>query len=331
MALKFQRQDAKTQRRKENKWGSYFFAIPYVDSMNNQAIMEEDFTKLGVTMAMSQINVIKATPVARKIAADLAMDLSSVKGTGEHGRITKIDLLRIKTQVLTASVPLPVLTAPIPMETSEILETSKVWTTAQAILVREVDATELVALQKYLGTKFASQGGFAPDSNDLLAFIVAHALRQFPAMNVRYNGEGIEPRTAVNVALAVDTPRGLVEIMIPEADTLGVRELGTMVRDLVEQGQNPSAELNGTFTLINLGMFNVDVFVPALNLPALAVLGVGRIVPKPVVKGTEIAICPMLTLCLVIDPRIDSATAARFLQYISELITEPQFLFFTKR
>jgi pyruvate/2-oxoglutarate dehydrogenase complex dihydrolipoamide acyltransferase (E2) component len=213
-----------------------------------------------------------------------------------------------------------------------------VHTTARVTLVTEVDATEFVALRERLKAKYSEAWGFAPGYNDLLALAVADALRKFPYMNARMaaGGDAIEHLAAVNIGLAVDTERGLVVPVIRAADQKGLQEVGAEFRALVERARIGKSSLEdlsgGTFTISNLGMHRVDAFTPVINLPEVAILGVGRIAPKPVVKGEDIAIRKMWTLSLVFDHRlVDGAPAARFLDYICEVIEEPYMLFLTKR
>ncbi|MFN8457919.1 MAG: dihydrolipoamide acetyltransferase family protein [Anaerolineae bacterium] len=213
-----------------------------------------------------------------------------------------------------------------------------VHTTARVTLATEVDATELVALRERLKAKYGQAWGFAPGYNDLLVLVVADALRKFPYMNARMSaaGDAIEHLAAVNIGLAVDTERGLVVPVIREVDKKGLQEVGAEFRALVERartGKSSRDDLSGgTFTISNLGMYRVDAFTPVINMPEVAILGVGRIAPKPVVKGEEIVIRQMLGLSLVFDHRlVDGAPAARFLDYICEVIEEPYMLFLTKR
>jgi pyruvate dehydrogenase E2 component (dihydrolipoamide acetyltransferase) len=213
-----------------------------------------------------------------------------------------------------------------------------VHTTARVTLATEVDATELVALRESLKAKFSDEWGFAPGYNDLLALIVANALHKFPTMNARLSaaGDAIEHLAAIHIGMAVDTERGLLVTVIRNADTKGLQQFGTEFRAMVDRaraGKSTPEDLSGgTFTITNLGMYRVDAFTPIINLPEAAILGVGRIVPKPVVTGEEIVIRKMLTLSLVFDHRLsDGAPAARFLDYICELIEEPYLLFLTQR
>ena len=160
---------------------------------------------------------------------------------------------------------------------------------------------------------------------------MAAALRKFPYMNARLAPDAIELLGHVNIGMAVDTERGLLVPVIRDADQKSLRQFGAEFRALVERARNgrslPDDLSGGTFTITNLGMYDVDAFTPVINLPEAAILGVGRIAPKVVPRGDEIAVRQMWTLSLVFDHRlVDGAPAARFLQYIKQLIEEPYLL-----
>jgi pyruvate dehydrogenase E2 component (dihydrolipoamide acetyltransferase) len=285
----------------------------------------------------------KATPVAQKMAAEMAVDLRTVTGTGEGGKITKDDVIQAAA-VQPPAVPAPTGERALP----EVLErvplkgvrgviarrmAESVHTTARVTLMTEVDATEFVALRERLKARVTEQWGFTPGYNDLLAMIAAHALREFPYMNARLSADGqaIEHLRDVNMGMAVDTERGLVVPVIRNADAKNLRQFGMEFRELVERariGKSLPDDLSGgTFTITNLGMHKIEAFTPIINLPEAAILGVGRIAPKPAVKDNEIVIRQMWTLSLVFDHRLnDGAPAARFLNYICELIEEPYLL-----
>lgn len=317
----------------------------------------------------------KATPVAQKIADDLGVDLESVNGSGERGKITKEDVLQAASgekqaqpapqakaaeKDKPASVAAPQAEPPVKPASfisatpqADVLErvplkgirgviarrmAESVQTTARVTLVTEVDATEFVALREQLKAKFSNEWGFAPGYNDLLAMIAASGLRQFPYMNARLSadGESIERLKPINLGMAVDTDRGLLVTVIRDADKKGLQELGSEFRQMVQRaraGKSTPDDLSGsTFTITSLGIFRVDAFTPVINLPDAAILGIGRIKDKPVVKDGQIVARKMVTLSLVFDHRLtDGAPAARFLDYICELIEEPYLLFLTKR
>jgi pyruvate dehydrogenase E2 component (dihydrolipoamide acetyltransferase) len=208
---------------------------------------------------------------------------------------------------------------------------ASVHTTARVTLVTEADASEFVAARMRIKEKVEKDWGFAPGYNDLLAMIVAAALRRFPYMNARLAPDAIEILGHVHMGMAVDTERGLLVPVIRDADQKSLRQFGGEFRQLVERARNkrslPDDLTGGTFTITNLGMYDVDAFTPVINLPEAAILGVGRIAPKVVAYYGEAAIRQMWTLSLVFDHRLtDGAPAARFLQAIKQLIEEPYLL-----
>jgi pyruvate dehydrogenase E2 component (dihydrolipoamide acetyltransferase) len=203
-----------------------------------------------------------------------------------------------------------------------------VHTTARVTLVSEVDATELVNVRNRLKERVSAEWGFAPGYNDLLARIVAGALRKFPYMNARLTADAIEHLAHVNLGLAVDTDRGLLVPVVRDVDRKGLRQFGSEFRALAERARGGRSQLEdlsaGTFTITNLGMYDIDAFTPVINLPEAAILGVGRISQKPAAYQGQIALRQMWTLSLVFDHRlVDGAPAARFLQYIKQMIEEP--------
>ena len=150
-------------------------------------------------------------------------------------------------------------------------------------------------------------------------------------MTARLTADAIEQLASVNMGMAVDTDRGLLVPVIRNADRKSLREFGAEFRDLAERARKGKAlpdELSGgTFTITSLGAFDVDAFTPVINLPEAAILGVGRIAARAVVRDGEIVARQMWTLSLVFDHRlVDGAPAARFLQYIKQLIEEPYLL-----
>ena len=296
----------------------------------------------------------KATPVAQKLAAETGVDLRSVTGTGPGGKITKEDVEQaVRPVVAAAPVIAPVAPAlpstPAPLPAVEVTERiplkgvraiiadrmgTSVHTTARVTLVMEIDATEFVALRERLKAKVSEAWGFAPGYNDILAKIVANALRKFPYMNARLAPDAIELLAHVNMGMAVDTERGLLVPVIRDADLKTLHQFDSEFRAMVDRARKgrslPDDLSGGSFTITNLGMFDVDAFTPVINLPEAAILGLGRIQPKWMYKPESPAapvLRQMWTLSLVFDHRlVDGAPAARFLQYIKGLIEEPYLL-----
>jgi len=278
----------------------------------------------------------KATPVAQRMAADVGVDLRGVVGSGPGGRIVKQDITRAAQPPVSAqALPVADVIERVPLKgvrgiIAERMGTS-VHTTARVTLMMEVDATEFVAARERIKAKVSKDWGFAPGYNDLLAKVVAVALRQFPYMNARLAPDAIEILSHVNIGMAVDTERGLLVPVVKDADKKNLRQFGEDFRRMVDGariGRSLPDDLSGgTFTITNLGMYDVDAFTPVINLPEAAILGVGRIAPKAVPRGNEIVIRQMWTLSLVFDHRlVDGAPAARFLQMIKSLIEDPSML-----
>jgi pyruvate dehydrogenase E2 component (dihydrolipoamide acetyltransferase) len=287
---------------------------------------------------------VKVSPVAKRMAADAGLDLRSIQGSGQHGEITKADVTAAMTAAPSQApthLPLP------PMAVSESLPLAGVrkviaermslsaQSTARVTLLMDADATELVTLREKLKAKHEGEWGFAPGYNELLAKACAIALRRFPYMNARLNGEVIERLNDVNIGIAVDAEQGLIVPVIKNVDQKDLQNVGAEFRQYVEEIRsskiNPDHISGGSFTITNLGMFDVDGFTPVINLPEAAILGVGRIAPKPVVLDEQIVIRKMVTLSLAFDHRLtDGAPAARFLQYIKQLVEEPSEVLLTQ-
>ncbi len=314
----------------------------------------------------------KATPLAEKLAAEVGVDLRKVAGTGPGGKITREDVLGARPVASAAAsgprpeTSLPPVEAPsapavppppaavsaapaslegevavaerIPLKGVRAIIAERmgasVHTTARVTLMSEIDATEFVAMRERLKAKVAEDWGFAPGYNDLLALIVAKALRKFPYMNARLGQDAVELLAQVNLGMAVDTEKGLLVPVIRDADRKSLREFGAAFRERVDRARKgrslPDDLAGGTFTITNLGMYDIDAFTPVINLPEAAILGVGRITPKWVFKPESPqapVLRQMLTLSLVFDHRlVDGAPAARFLQWIKGVIEEPYLL-----
>jgi pyruvate dehydrogenase E2 component (dihydrolipoamide acetyltransferase) len=286
----------------------------------------------------------KTTPVAHRLAERRELDLRTVVGTGPGGRITKEDV----EQALAVVPPTPaaVSESPVPAAAVEALAEVPMsgvraviarhmheshQATAPVTLTTEADATDLVVVRERLKASLVDELGFNLGYNDLLVKVAARAVCKYPYMNARLDGEIIRHLSAVHIALAVDTERGLLVPVIRDADRKGLTEIAREMRELVERARVGKAlpdELSGsTFTITNLGMHEIDAFTPIINLPEAAILGVGRIKARPSVVDGEICVRQMMWLSLTFDHRlVDGAPAARFLQYIKQLVEEPYLL-----
>jgi pyruvate dehydrogenase E2 component (dihydrolipoamide acetyltransferase) len=198
--------------------------------------------------------------------------------------------------------------------------------TAPVTLTAETDASALVELRRQLVAD-GVQAGY----NDLLLYVLARALREHPRLNASLDGETIRVWQRIDIGLAVDTDRGLLVPVVHDVSSKGVAQLAAESAGLAERARAgkcaPDELRGGTFTLTNLGMFGIDAFTPLINQPECAILGVGRIKPRPAVVGDQIVARPTAWLSLTFDHRlVDGGPAARFLQRMAQLVERPHLL-----
>ena len=188
-------------------------------------------------------------------------------------------------------------------------------TVAPVTLTTEADATELVRLRKQLKDDTVGAGLASaqpvPSYNDLLAKLTAQALLEHPMVNARFEGDSILQSATANIGVAVDTDRGLLVPVLRDVQTKSLRQIARESAALIEKARTGRVTVDelqgGTFTITNLGMYEIDAFTPIINLPECAILGVGRIVPKQVVVDAEaerVAIRQMVFLSLTFDHRL---------------------------
>jgi pyruvate dehydrogenase E2 component (dihydrolipoamide acetyltransferase) len=260
---------------------------------------------------------VRASPAARRAAAEMGVPIESVSGSGPYGRVYLSDVLQMQPQAPAVEPPEPVLREPLSrIRRLGAERTARSFSEVPHFyLTRDLDADRLVELQERLGRRMDP----APSLTELLALAISRTLKDHPRLNSRYAGDGeLEIHAHVNLGIAVATEAGLVVPVLRGADTLPLRELTSKAKDLVRrarEGKLSPEELSGsTFTLSNLGMMGIDSFDAIINAPEAAILAVGRVrtvpdwrhnqwVPKRVISGT-----------LSVDHRVaDGADGARFL------------------
>ncbi|MGA9857895.1 MAG: dihydrolipoamide acetyltransferase family protein [Solirubrobacteraceae bacterium] len=288
---------------------------------------------------------VKASPLARRIAAELGVDLATLVGSGPQGRVVRADVERSAAGGLGAgngAEPAAETAAPgqAKGETTRHPLSRMQQTIARRMaesranvpdfeLRADVDMTELVALRAQL--RDATDA--VPSYNDFIVKAVAVALREFPRVNGSYRDAGLEEHSRVNVGIAVAAQDALVVPTIFDADQKSVGQIAATARELagkVRDGSISPAELAGsTFSVSNLGMFGVDSFSAVINAPQAAILAVGSLRPRPVVDADGAVVARnTINLSLACDHRIlYGADGARFLARLRELLEHPLSLF----
>jgi pyruvate dehydrogenase E2 component (dihydrolipoamide acetyltransferase) len=298
----------------------------------------------------SDVERVKASPVARRMAKEQGLDLSRIQGSGPGGRIVKSDVKKAAQAgpAAPAEVAAPVAAA-APVAGAVSPETAKGEvsvqepTKAQSVVARRMSESKATAPHFYLQAEIdmskavdartaikagAPEGSVVPSYNDMVVKACALALREYPKANGAYRDGRFELYSRVNVGVAVAAQEALVVPTIFDADRKGLREIATDARALaqrVRDGQITPPELSGgTFTVSNLGMFGIDNFSAVINSPQAGILAVGAIKEAPAVRGGEIVPAQLMNVTLACDHRIlYGAEGAEFLARIRVLLEEP--------
>ena len=276
---------------------------------------------------------IMASPLAKKMAAEKGIDLHQVQGSGEHGRIVKRDIEQFVPGSAAASVQAFV---PKGQESSEDIPNSQM----RKVIAKRLAESKFSAPHYYLSVEFDMDAAIAfrkqynelPDTkisfNDIVVKATALALKKHPQLNSRWFDDRMQLNHHVHIGVAVAVPDGLVVPVVRFADEMALPQIGLQVKDYAVRARDkklaPDEMEGSTFTISNLGMFGIDEFTSIINQPNSAILSVGAIVQKPVVKDGEIVVGSTMKLTLACDHRtVDGATGAQFLQTLREYIEQP--------
>ena len=262
-----------------------------------------------------------ASPAAKRLAREHGIDLTQVRGTGPEGRIVEENVRSLIEEVKV----MPRVREVIPLtgikKTAAERVSLSARTAPQSTITMEVDVSNAVKLRERVQVSYT----------DMLVKAVAKALAEHPIINSTLENEKIKIFADINVGVAVATERGLIVPVVYNADRKTLEEIASVLKKVVEktkQGRLTKEELTGgTFTITNLGMYGVDVFTPIINPPETAILGVGRVVERPVVVDKQMVIRPVMQLSLTFDHRVvDGAPAAKFLQKVKQVMESPDTL-----
>ncbi len=294
---------------------------------------------------------VKASPLAKKIAQDSGLDLATINGSGDNGRIVKKDVEAYLKQPSTPSAPATPAAKPTEeakgpavapftfggngqaAEEVPVSQMRKViarrlgeskFSAPHFYLTIEVEMSKAMATRKQLNEIAPTRISY----NDLVVKSCAVALRQHPAINSSWLGDKIRINKEINVGVAVAVPDGLLVPVIRHADMKSLSQINVEVKELAgkakEKRLQPDQMQGNTFTISNLGMFDIDEFTAIINPPDACILAVGSIAEKPIVKDGELAVGNIMKLTLSCDHRVvDGASGARFLQTVKSMLEDP--------
>jgi len=278
---------------------------------------------------------VKASPLARRIARERGLDLSALTGTGPDGRIIAED---VEKAAAAPAAPIAAAAPSAAVGEVEVVELTSVrrtiarrlteaWQAPVFQLSVTVDASELVATREQL-VELLREGEMKPTVSDILTRLVASALMRHHPVNAHFVDGKIHRYPSANVGIAVATPNGLVVPVIREADRKSIQEIAAVRADLVSRARDGKLKVadleDGTFTISNLGMYDIEQFIAVLNPPQVAILAVGSIEDRPRVFDGELDIAPTMTMTITCDHRaIDGSEGAEFLRTLKSLVESP--------
>jgi pyruvate dehydrogenase E2 component (dihydrolipoamide acetyltransferase) len=287
---------------------------------------------------------IKASPIARRMAREHEVNLTAIQGSGPGGRIVEADILQFLKGREEAAKPLPAKPLPAsPEPAADLLPltalrrataqrlSASARTTVPVPLFINVDMSEAQRLRQHTQAEYQQRLGTSCSYNAFVIRACAVVLPDYPALNGEWTESGVRVQHEVNIGLAVAVNDGLLVPVIQHADQKHLIDIQAEINQLIEQARDrnlsPQQLSNGTFTVTNLGNLGIDAFVPVINLPQTAILGVGRVADQVVVVEGQPAVRPLATLCLVFDHRAtDGAPAAACLARIKQLLENPYLL-----
>ena len=289
---------------------------------------------------------IIASPLAKKIASDKGIDLSQVKGTGDHGRIVKKDVEDYTPSVAKSPDTAPaVADAPktatpvfVPSGEERVEEVKN--SQMRKAIAKSLGNSKFTAPHFYLNIEVDMDNAMAsrktinniPDVkvsfNDMVVKACAMALQKHPQVNTSWDGDTTKYYSHIHIGVAVAVDEGLVVPVVKHTNALSLTQIGVAVKDLAGKARSkkikPDEMQGSTFTVSNLGMFGIESFTSIINQPNSAILSVGAIVEKPVVKNGEIVVGNTMKLTLACDHRtVDGAVGAQFLQTLKTYIENP--------
>jgi len=298
--------------------------------------------KAAPAVSSSSSDRVAISPLAKKMAQDKGVDINSVHGSGENGRIVKKDIENY--QPSQAAQAQPAATAPAAAQVAlsfvqgEDTETPN--SQVRNIIAKRLAESKFSAPHYYLMVEINMDKAIEarkeinslPDTkisfNDMIIKATAVALRKHPQVNSSWAGDKIIHRGNINVGVAVAIPDGLVVPVLKNTDQMNYTQISAAVKDMASRAKSKGLKANemegSTFSISNLGMFGIETFTSIINQPNSAILSVGAIIGKPIVKDGQIVVGNIMKLSLACDHRVvDGATGAQFLQTLKTYLESP--------
>jgi len=279
----------------------------------------------------SAAHEVKISPKARRLASEKGVDLAQVHGSGPAGEILASDILAAAAESKSSAPAAPSHAESLsPVARLMAERTTQSWTTVpHFFVIRELDATALNQARQQFAGDIDKSYGVKLTHSDLLVALVARVLAKHPKMNASWAGNAVRLNGDINISLAMAVEEGVVAPVIPHADRASLGGIALQRRELAERARSnklrPADLTGGTFTISNLGMFEVDAFTAIITPPQAAILAVGRISDRVVAVEGQPAVRPMVTLTLSSDHRVvDGARAAEFMRDVADAIANPQ-------
>ncbi|MGL6038288.1 MAG: 2-oxo acid dehydrogenase subunit E2 [Soonwooa sp.] len=281
---------------------------------------------------------VHISPLAKKMAEDKGIDIQSVQGSGEGGRIVKKDIENYQTPAKAAAAPKVVAAPALNFTPGEDTET--VNSQVRNVIAKRLAESKFTAPHYYLMVEINMDKAIQarkeinsiPDTkvsfNDMIIKATAMALRKHPQVNSSWAGDKIIHHANINVGVAVAIPDGLVVPVLKNADYMNYNQISASVKDMASRAKSKGLKANemegSTFSVSNLGMFGIETFTSIINQPNSAILSVGAIIEKPIVKDGQIVVGNTMKLSLACDHRVvDGATGAEFLQTLRLYLENP--------
>jgi pyruvate dehydrogenase E2 component (dihydrolipoamide acetyltransferase) len=313
------------------------------DSAGSAASATTAAASAPATAAPSEVRI---SPKARRLAREHGVDVTRLRGSGAGGEILAEDVMnaakgsgsataeRVSAQAAASAVSSQTVAGSLEQlgTVGRLMaqRTAQSWTSVPHFFVtRDADASALIEFHDRVAVEVERARGFKATLTDVLIALVARVLVKHPRMNASWTGDGIRRNSEINIGLAIAVEEGVVAPVLHKADRSTIEQIAVRRRELAERAKaghlQPADISGGTFTISNLGMYNVDAFTAIIVPPQAGILAVGRAGDRVVAVDGKPAVRPMMSLTLSTDHRVaDGARAAQFLNDVIDAIREPR-------